>query len=63
MHFYGLPKIHKSSQVCNTCQANNREIINIPNVNYFKLPLLIDQRSCQTHMLSDRLGVILKTYY
>ncbi|CAG2243423.1 unnamed protein product [Mytilus edulis] len=59
-NFYGLPKIHKSNVIRESCKNSKSECVNIPHPNDLKLRPIVAGPSCETHRLSNFLDILLK---
>ena len=59
-NFYGLPKIHRSSQISEAINKQRSEIINIVRPNDLKLRPIIAGPACPTHRLSHFIDLILQ---
>merc|ERR1712240_647393 len=52
-YFYGLPKIHKSTEIMSKCKENRGPYLKIVIENDLKLRPIIGGPSCLTHRLSN----------
>ncbi|OOZ57814.1 hypothetical protein [Solemya velum gill symbiont] len=59
-HFYGLPKVHKSSEIQKAVRQQNSEHVEVYRPNDLKLRPIVAGPSCATHRLSEFLDIILK---
>ena len=60
--FYGLPKIHKSQIITNSCSENSSEYIEIPDPIDLTLRPIVAGLYCETSRLSSFLDTLLKPY-
>ena len=61
-NFYGIPKVHKNSQINNKGKNSNSSYIELTDVNDLRLRPIVAGPSCQTHRLSDFIDILLKPY-
>ena len=60
--FYGLPKIHKSSEIIDAIERQNKQYIKISRPTDLKFRPIVAGPSCATHRLSNLVDILMKPF-
>ena len=61
-NFYGLPKIHKSTEIQNAITTQNSEYIRILNPTDLKFRPIVAGPTCPTHRISNLIDILLQPF-